>query len=75
MQLLTLHVEIEGYELRLLSGLLYLRMISDLTGESLIFNLLWKILHIKSPLCLIEDPEDSFKGVTLKVGRRYLLIF
>ena len=31
MQLLTLHEEIEGYKLRLLSRFLYLQMIGDLT--------------------------------------------
>ena len=34
MQLFILHVAIEGYRLRLLSGYLYLRMIGDLTDES-----------------------------------------
>ena len=36
MQLLTLHVEIEGYTLRILSRFLYLRMIGDLTGDVLV---------------------------------------
>ena len=54
MQLLTLHVEIEGYRLRLLSGFLYLRMIGDLTGESLILKLLRKILQLEAPFSLIE---------------------
>ena len=48
MQLLTLHVEIEGYRLRLLSGFLYLRMIGDLTGGSLILKLLHKILRLEA---------------------------
>ena len=68
MQLLTLHVEIEGYRLRLLSGFLYLRMIGDLTCESLILKLLWKILQLEAPFSLIEDTEDSFNGVILIVG-------
>ena len=63
MQLLTLHIEIEGYRLRLLSGCLYLRMIDDLTGESLILKLLWNILQLEAPFCLMEDTEDSFNGV------------
>ena len=76
MQLLTLHVEIEGYRLRLLSGFLYLRMIGDLTGESLILKLLRKILQLEAPFSLIEDTEeDSFNGVILIVGRRDLPIF
>ena len=75
MQLFTLHVQIEGYRLRLLSGFLYLRMIGDLTGESLIFKLLRKILQLESPFSLIGDTEDSFKGVILIVGRRDLPIF
>ena len=73
MQLLTLHVEIEGYRLRLLSEILYLRMISALTGESLILKR--KILPLEAPFSLIEDTEDSFNGVTLIVGRRELPIF
>ena len=60
MQLLTLHVEIEGYRLRLLSGFLYLRMIGDLTGESIILKLLRKILQLEAPFSLIEDTEDSW---------------
>ena len=75
MQLLTLHVEIEGYRLLLLSRFLHLRMIGDLTGESLILKLLRKILQLEAPLSLIEDPEDSFNGVILIVGRRDLPIF
>ena len=75
MQLLTLHVEIEGYKLRLSSRVLYLRMIGDLTGESLILKLLRKILQLESPFSLIEDTEDSFNGVILIVGRRDLSIF
>ena len=75
MQLLTLHVEIEGYKLRLLSRFLYLRMIGDLTGESLILKLLQKILQLEAPFSLIEDTEDSFNGVILIVGRRDLPIF
>ena len=63
MQLLTLHIEIEGYRLRLLSGFLYLRMIDDLTGESLILKLLWKILQLEAPFSFMEDTEDSFNGV------------
>ena len=63
MQFLTLHVEIEGYRLRLLSGFLYLRIIGDLTGESLILKLLQKILQLEAPFSLIEDTEDSFNGV------------
>ena len=47
MQLLTLHVEIEGYKLRLLSGFLYLRTIGDVTGESLILKLLRKKLQLE----------------------------
>ena len=73
MQLLTLHVEIEGYRLRLLSRFLYLRMIADLTG--LILKLLRKILQLEAPFSLIEDTEDSFNGVILIVGRRDLPIF
>ena len=75
MQLLTLHVEIEGYRLRLLSGFLYLRMIGDLTGESLNLKLLRKILQLEAPFSLIEDTEDSSNGVILIVGRRDLPIF
>ena len=55
MQLLTLHVEIEGYKLRLLSGVLYLRMIVDLTDDSLFLKLLRKILQLEAPFSLIED--------------------
>ena len=75
MQLLTLPVEIEGYRLRLLSGFLYLRMIGDLKGESLILKLLQKILQLEAPFSLVEDTEDSFNGVILIVGRRDLPIF
>ena len=50
-------------------------MIGDLIGESLIFKLLWKILQLDAPLSLIEDTEDSFKGITLIEGSRNLLIF
>ena len=75
MQLFTLHVEIEGYRLRLLSGFLYLRTIGDLTGESLVLKLLRKILQLEVPVSLIEDTEVSFKGVILIVGRRDLSIF
>ena len=75
MQLLKLHVEIEGYRLRLLSGYLYLRMICDLTAESLILKLLRKILQLEAPFSLIEDTEDSYNGVILIVGRRDLPIF
>ena len=74
MQLLTLHVEIEGYKLRLLSVFLYLRMIGDLTGDSLILKLLWKILQLEAPFSLIEDIEDNFKGVIFIVGTRDLPI-
>ena len=74
MQLLTLHVEIEGYRLRLLSEILYLRMIGDLTGESLILKLLRKILPLEAPFSLIEDTEDNLNGVILIVGRRDLPI-
>ena len=63
MQLLTLHVEIEGYKLHLLSRILYLRMIGELTGESIILKLLRKILQLEAPFSLIEDTEDSFNGV------------
>ena len=75
MQLFTLHVEIEGYRLRLLSGFLYLQTIGDLTGESLVLKLLRKILQLEVPVSLIEDTEVSFKGVILIVGRRDLSIF
>ena len=75
MQLLTLHVEIEGYRLCHLSGFLYLRMIGDLTDESLILKLLQKILQLEAPFSLTEDTEDSFNGVILIVGRRDLPIF
>ena len=75
MQLLTLHEEIEGYKLRLLSRFLYLRMIGDLTGASLILKLLRKILQLEASFSLIEDTEDSFNGVILIVVRRDLLIF
>ena len=47
MQLLTLHVEIEGYRLRLLPEFLYLRMIGDLIGKSLVLKLLRKILQLE----------------------------
>ena len=62
MQLL---VEIEGYRLRLLSRISYLRMIGDLTGNSLILKLLLKILQLEASFSLIEDTEDSFHGVIL----------
>ena len=75
MQLLTLHVEIKGYRLCLLSGTLYLRMIGDLTGESQILKLLRKILKLEAPFSLIEDTEDSFNGLIIIVGRRDLPIF
>ena len=75
MQLFTLHIEIEGYKLCLLSRFLFLRMIVDLTGESLILKLLWQILQLEAPFCLIEDIEDIFKEVILIVGRRDLPIF
>ena len=75
MQLLTLHEEIEGYKLRLLSRFLYLRMIGDLIGASLILKLLRKILQLEASFSLIEDTEDSFNGVILIVVRRDLLIF
>ena len=75
MQQSKLHVEIEGYRLRLLSGFFYLRMIGDLTGESLILKLLRKILQLVAPFSLIEDTEDSFNGIILIVGRRDLPIF
>ena len=68
MQLLTLHVEIEGYRLCLLSGFLFLRVIGDLTGESLILKLLRKILQLEAQFSLIEDTDDSFNGVILIVG-------
>ena len=55
MQLLTLQVEIEGYRLRLLSGFLYLRMIGDLTGESIILKLLRKILQLEAPFSNMFD--------------------
>ena len=74
MQLLTLHVDIEGYRLRLLSGFLYLGMIGELTGESLILKLLRKLLQLEAPIRLIEDTEDSFNGVILIEGRRDLQI-
>ena len=75
MQLLTLHEEIEGYKLRLLSRFLYLRMIGDLTGASLILKLLRKILQLEASFSLIEDTEDIFNGVILIVVRRDLPIF
>ena len=50
-------------------------MLGDLTGEKLILNLLRKILRLEAPFSLIEDTEDSFKGVILIVGRRDLPIF
>ena len=75
MQPFTLHVEIEGYRLRFLSGFLHLRIIGDFTGESLILKLLRKILQLEAPFSLIEDTEDSLKGTTLIVGRRDLPIF
>ena len=70
-----LHVEIKGYRLRLLSGFLYLRMIGDLTDESLIFKLLRKILQLEAPFSLIEDTDDSLNGVILIVGIRDLPVF
>ena len=54
---------------------LHLRKIGDLTGESLIFKLLQKTFQLEAPFSLIEDTEDSFKGVILIVGRRDLPIF
>ena len=75
MQLLSLHEDIEGYKLRLLSRFLYLQMIGDLTGASLILKLLRKILQLEASFSLIEDTEDSFNGVILIVVRRDLLIF
>ena len=59
---------------RLLSGISYLRMIGDLTGESPILKLLGKILQLEAPIRSIEDTEDSFNGVLLIVGRRDLPI-
>ena len=75
MQLFTLHIEIEGYKLCLLSRVLFLRMIGDLTGENLILKLLWQILQLEAPFSLIEDIEYIFKEVILIVGRRDLPIF
>ena len=75
MQLLTLHEEIEGYKLCLLSRFLYLQMIGDLTGASLILKLLRKILQLEASFSLIEDTEDSFNGEILIVVRRDLSIF
>ena len=75
MQLLTLHVEIIGCRLRLLSGFFYLRMVGDLTSGSLILKLLRKILQLEASFSLIGDTEDSFNGVNLIVGRRDLPIF
>ena len=75
MQPLTLPVEIEGYRQRLLSVFLYLRMIGDLTGESLILTLLQKILQLEAPFSLTEDTKDSFNGVILIVGRGDMPIF
>ena len=45
-------------------------MIGDLTGESLILKLLRKILQLEASFNLIEDTEDSFKGVILIVGSK-----
>ena len=62
MQLLTLHLEIEGYRLRLLSVFCIYETLNDLIDESLILKLLWNILQLEAPpFSLIEDTEDSFK--------------
>ena len=42
-------------------------MIGDLKGESLILQLLRKILQLEAPFSLIEDTEDSFNEVILIV--------
>ena len=44
-------------------------------NESLILKLLRKILQLETPFSLIEDTEDSLKGVILIVGRRDRPIF
>ena len=59
MPLLTLHVEIEAYRLRLSFGFLYSKMIGDLTGESLIIKQLRKILQLEAPFSLIANRVDT----------------
>ena len=45
-------------------------MIDDLTDDSLILKLLRKILQLEAPFSLIEDIEESFKGVIYIVYKR-----
>ena len=71
MQLLTLHLEIDGYISGLLYGFLYFSRIGDLIGESLTLRWLRKIL-LDAPCKWKDDAECNFKGVTLTVGKRAL---
>ena len=62
MQLLALHLEMDGYIPLLLYGFLYFRWIGDFIGESLILRWLRKILLFEAPSKLMADAERSFKG-------------
>ena len=59
MQLLTLHLEIDGYIPLLLYGFLYFQRIGDFTGESLILRRLRKILLFEAPCKLMDDAEGN----------------
>ena len=72
MQLLALHLEIEGYIPLLLYGIVFLRRIGDFNGESLILSRLRKKLLLEAPCKLMDGAEGSFKGVTLTVGNKEL---
>ena len=70
MQLLALHLEMDGYIPLLLYGFLYFRRKGDFIGESLILRRLRKILLFEAPCKLLDDAELSFKGVTLTEGNK-----
>ena len=59
MQLLALHLEIEGYIPLLLYGIVFLRRIGDFNVDSLILILsrLRKILLLEAPCKLTDDAE------------------
>ena len=57
MQLLPLHLEMEGCIPLLLYGLLYFRRIVDFSDESLILRRLRKILLLEAPCKLMDATE------------------
>ena len=68
---MALHLEILGYIPGLLSGLIYLRKIGDLSGDNLIRRLLRNIFELEASCRLTVEAENKLRGVTLTVGNKF----